>query len=212
MADGDFSASVDFTAYVPTENSPGDCNVRGESDLENEFFLPKHFAPLLESGNYSDAVLVVSSQQFPVHKDILSARSSVFLELFSHAGKDPVVEAIDVDPDVMKEALRYIYTGRVRNLESISNELLRVAALSTRSTDCRRCVRRACAGASASITRWTFSDSAGAVRLISWNRRPLCSLLRTSLNSCIHINSRRSRTLIRVFLSRCSTWHQIIFE
>ena len=70
---------------------------------------------------------MVSSQQFPVHKDILSARSSVFLELFSHAGKDPVVEAIDVDPDVMKEALRYIYTGRVRNLESILNELLRVA-------------------------------------------------------------------------------------
>ena len=53
-----------------------------------------------------------------MHKNILSTRSSVFSALFVNGVKNPVVEAIDVI---------YIYTGRVRNLESILNELLRVA-------------------------------------------------------------------------------------
>ena len=117
---------TEFSFYVATKNISGDCNVRSESDLENEF--SEHLAPLLESGDYSDVVLTVRGQQFPVHKAILAARSSVFSALFVNEVKDPVVQTIDVDPDVMKEALRYIYTGRVRNLESISKELLRVAS------------------------------------------------------------------------------------
>ena len=118
---------TEFTFYVATKKISGDCNIRGESDVEDQF--SDHLEPLLESGDYSDAVLMVRSQQFPVHKNILAARSSVFSALFVNGVKDPVVQAIDVDPDVMKEALRYIYTGRVRNLESISKELLRVASV-----------------------------------------------------------------------------------
>ena len=116
---------VKFSFYVATKDISDDCTIRRESDQQDQF--SDHLEPLLESGNYSDAILMVRSKRFPVHKNILSARSSVFSALFINETKDPVVEAIDVDPDVMKEALRYIYTGRVRNLESISNELLRVA-------------------------------------------------------------------------------------
>ena len=126
MANDRIHVYTELSFYVAAKNISGDCNIRGENDLEDQF--SDHLEPLLESGDYSDAVVMVRSQRFLVHKAILSARSSVFSALFVNEVKDPVVQAIDIDPDVMKEALRYIYTGRVRNLESISNELLRVAS------------------------------------------------------------------------------------
>ena len=49
------------------------------------------------------------------HKAILAARSQVFQAMFSHdmeEKKNCRVEVKDVEPDVMAELLRFIYTGK----------------------------------------------------------------------------------------------------
>ena len=127
MANDSLSIYVEVLFQTEVISFSGNCHIRGESDLENQH--SDHLMPLLESGNYSDAILVMQSLRFPVHKAILAARSPVFAALFVNNEKDPVVEVIDVDRDIIWEALRYIYTGRVQNLESIAKELLRVASV-----------------------------------------------------------------------------------
>lgn len=85
-----------------------------------------HFEKLLRDGSYSDVKLIAGagSKKFDVHRSILSARSTFFAALFKDADtKDSiynVVEMNDVDPDVLAEVLRFVYTGKVdlsRNLE-----------------------------------------------------------------------------------------------
>ena len=127
MANDSLSIYVEVLFQTEVISFSGNCHIRGESDLENQH--SDHLMPLLESGNYSDAILVMQSLRFPVHKAILAARSPVFAALFVNNEKDPMVEVIDVDRDIIWEALRYIYTGRVQNLESIAKELLRVASV-----------------------------------------------------------------------------------
>ena len=91
--------------------------------------------------NFSDISLVVSRNQenkednlapvtFPVHKAILAARSPVFAKMFEHEMQESLtsrVELSDIDPEVVKEMLVYIYTGRVPKIEEMANDLLYVA-------------------------------------------------------------------------------------
>jgi speckle-type POZ protein len=65
-----------------------------------------------------------------MHKAILASRSAVFSAMFEHQmieGKSNRVKIDDVDPDVMTEVLRFIYTGRINNIEKMSDLLLPVA-------------------------------------------------------------------------------------
>ena len=115
---------VHFEAEVM--NNSENYSISGGHHLENQY--SDHLLPPLISGDYSDAVVVARSQRFPVHKVILATRSTVFAKLFLNNGNGPVVVTIDVGPYVMWEALRYIYTCKVQNIQSIANELLKVAS------------------------------------------------------------------------------------
>ena len=64
------------------------------------------------------------------HKCILSARSAVFLEMFSNDIEEKEewrVELPDFDITVLTEMLRYIYTEEVHNIEQYSYDLLILA-------------------------------------------------------------------------------------
>ena len=71
---------------------------------------------LLVDDNLSDVVLRVSDQKFPVHRAILAARSPVFRAMFTSSMKESVAGEIsieEIEPDVMKELLRCVYTDQV---------------------------------------------------------------------------------------------------
>lgn len=58
------------------------------------------------------------------------ARSPVFAAMFEHEmeeRKQNKVAIIDVDQDVLKEMLRFIYTGKSPNLEKMADDLLAAA-------------------------------------------------------------------------------------
>ena len=86
---------------------------------------------LLENGNFSDFTLIVGDQRFPVHKSMLAARSPVFAAMFGHhemeESKQGEATIKDLEPEVLKEMLKYIYTGKVTQLESMADELLAAA-------------------------------------------------------------------------------------
>ncbi|XP_067927872.1 speckle-type POZ protein B-like isoform X2 [Watersipora subatra] len=92
--------------------------------------LSEDLSQLLDSSNCSDVTLAVGSKEFKVHKSILSARSPVFHAMFEHdmeESKQNRVAVYDVEEEVMKEMLQFIYTGKASNLEKMVAELLSAA-------------------------------------------------------------------------------------
>jgi len=85
---------------------------------------------LFDRSAFSDVTLVVADRQFHVHKALLAARSPVFSAMFEHDMEERKlnrVEITDVDPEVVAEMLRFIYTGRSPNLTKMADELLAAA-------------------------------------------------------------------------------------
>ncbi|XP_054721492.1 protein roadkill-like [Uloborus diversus] len=92
--------------------------------------LSEDVGELFESQKFSDVILSVGGREFYAHKAILAARSPVFSAMFEHdmeEKKQNRVEITDTDPEVLKEMLRFIYTGKSPNLENIPDELLAAA-------------------------------------------------------------------------------------
>lgn len=88
------------------------------------------FEQLLENGKFSDVMLLLGEKEFCVHKSILAARSRVFAAMFEHAMKeqtDGIVEIADVEPEIMQELLRFIYAGKVNNIQMLACDLLAAA-------------------------------------------------------------------------------------
>lgn len=59
-----------------------------------------------------------------------SARSPVFQAMFEHEmeeRKHNRVDITDVDHEVLREMLRFIYTGKASNLEKMADDLLAAA-------------------------------------------------------------------------------------
>lgn len=85
---------------------------------------------LLETGNFSDMALKNNNIKIPVHKAILAARSPVFAAMFQHdleENKQGFVSITDLDIDVLREMLRFIYTGKVTKLDTMADSLLAAA-------------------------------------------------------------------------------------
>ncbi|GFY43652.1 hypothetical protein TNIN_172161 [Trichonephila inaurata madagascariensis] len=93
---------------TPKKSKPMDINA-----------LQKDLVSLYKSGLFSDAKLKVENEYFPVHKSILSIRSSVFKQLFEeHENTDNAVEKKDVEcileltnihSDTLTRMLDFIY-------------------------------------------------------------------------------------------------------
>jgi len=92
--------------------------------------LAADLATTLNDSSFSDITIKTKGQQFKAHRIILAARSPVFRAMFSHdmqESRDNQVEIQDIDPVVMEELLRFIYTNKVNGLSNIAKPLLAAA-------------------------------------------------------------------------------------
>ena len=74
--------------------------------------------------------MVVEGKEFRVHKAILGAQSPVFAAMFEHETKEQVenrVEIPDMSSDVFEHLLRFIYSGKVPEMDKVALDLLSVA-------------------------------------------------------------------------------------
>ena len=65
--------------------------------------------------------------EFYAHKAILASRSTVFAKMFSSEMKESVTNTLslpDIEADVLKELLTYIYTGECPNIKAHASSLL----------------------------------------------------------------------------------------
>jgi speckle-type POZ protein len=89
--------------------------------------LADDFNDLLKSQMCNDVVITVDEVEFKVHKAILVARSPVFAAMFQHNSKKQQSSRVDVpdmEHDVFREMLQYIYTGKADNLDGMAAPLL----------------------------------------------------------------------------------------
>ncbi|XP_033216189.1 uncharacterized protein LOC117172404 [Belonocnema kinseyi] len=78
----------------------------------------------------SDVLIVVKEKQFHAHKVILVANSPVFLGMFSHQMIENISSKLEIDdfePKVVKEFLRYLYTGKISNWDNYIDKLFAIA-------------------------------------------------------------------------------------
>ena len=103
---GDDELTIGFDIDIQIDDSPGQLNSTSSDDLGR----------LLIDDNLSDVVLSVRDQKFPFHRAILAARSPVFRAMFTSNMQESVAIEIpfeEIEPDVMKEFLRCVYTDQV---------------------------------------------------------------------------------------------------
>lgn len=92
--------------------------------------LSDDLAQLFDNQTFTDCVLTCGGRDFNVHKAILAARSPVFAAMFEHKMRESQsdrVDVADVDAEVMREMLRFMYTGQAPNLERMADDLLAAA-------------------------------------------------------------------------------------
>ncbi|KAG5854793.1 hypothetical protein ANANG_G00041510 [Anguilla anguilla] len=92
--------------------------------------LADELGGLWENSRFTDCSLCVAGQEFQAHKAILAARSPVFSAMFEHEmeeSKKNRVEINDVEPEVFKEMMCFIYTGKAPNLDKMADDLLAAA-------------------------------------------------------------------------------------
>ncbi|XP_065209111.1 speckle-type POZ protein B-like [Planococcus citri] len=80
--------------------------------------------------NFSDVTISVNGKNYPAHKLILAARSSVFKAMFTNdmlESQKNNVTIDDIKQETFEEMLRYIYTGEMRNLDEWAFELFPAA-------------------------------------------------------------------------------------
>ncbi|KAK3543802.1 hypothetical protein QTP70_028095, partial [Hemibagrus guttatus] len=109
-------------------------NISGQSNTNvlkvPECQLSDDLGNLWECSRFTDCTLCVGGQEFKAHKSILAARSPVFNAMFEHEmeeSKKNRVDISDVEPDVFKEMMGFIYTGKAPNLEKMADSLLAAA-------------------------------------------------------------------------------------
>ncbi|XP_002735147.1 speckle-type POZ protein-like [Saccoglossus kowalevskii] len=109
-------------------------NISGQSNQTQlkvpECRLADDLGILWEKSSFSDVTLSVSGREYQAHKAILAARSPVFNAMFEHEMEEKKlnrVEITDVDHEVLREMLRFIYTGKAPNLEKMADDLLSAA-------------------------------------------------------------------------------------
>ncbi|XP_061413326.1 speckle-type POZ protein isoform X2 [Lethenteron reissneri] len=109
-------------------------NISGQSSMSTlkvpDCRLAVDFGEIWDNSRFTDCLLRVGGQEFKAHKAVLAGRSLVFNAMFEHEmeeSKKNRVEINDVEPDVFKEMMRFVYTGRAPNLEKMADDLLAAA-------------------------------------------------------------------------------------
>ncbi|XP_054720619.1 speckle-type POZ protein-like [Uloborus diversus] len=93
--------------------------------------LSSDFEELYNNGQFSDVTLKLDDEEFKAHKLVLSARSKVFAAMFEHDMKEnrqDTVNLVQMKVETVRDMLRYVYCGKIRDLSPAEALNLYVAA------------------------------------------------------------------------------------
>ncbi|KAH8018743.1 hypothetical protein HPB51_011375 [Rhipicephalus microplus] len=123
-----------LTLYCEVRVIANPVNISGWNDAMQlsvpRFRLSDDLGDLFESEDISDVILRVNGRELRAHKTILAARSPIFKAMFKHdveEKKQNRVDITDIDHEVLREMMWFIYTGRAPNLFKMAADLLTAA-------------------------------------------------------------------------------------
>ena len=94
-------------------------------------FLMQNYATLLESKSLTDVTFVVGNgenrEEFSGLKVIFAVHSPVFARMFENDLKENQqnrMEIVDMEPQVLQQFMKFIYTGKLDALDQFDEELL----------------------------------------------------------------------------------------
>ncbi|EDW11748.2 protein roadkill [Drosophila mojavensis] len=125
--------------YLPHDKLTIACQIRLITDAActcgkmNPIKVPdtkvaEDFGKLFDNEQYSDIKVSSNGHEIYAHKNILSARSQFFETMFQtdqHSRNRVILD--DVDPQVLIDLLRFIYTDQTPNLDNLAMQLLQAA-------------------------------------------------------------------------------------
>ncbi|XP_039255740.2 kelch-like protein 24 [Styela clava] len=106
---------------------------------EHNALMMEKMHSMRKDGQHSDLVIKVGSEEFLVHKNMMSAGSDYFDAMLSHDNLETntgIVKMQDVDVESVKVCIDYIYTGKASIILEKSEQLLHVATLMQLSVLC----------------------------------------------------------------------------
>ena len=106
-------AEVCVAPFFDLANPPMATLVEVSSDESRLRALASDMGALQNDTDSADTTVVVGDEEFRVHAAVLSARSSVFKALLHRKGDSKSISLSEIEPDVFKLLLRYLYTGEL---------------------------------------------------------------------------------------------------
>ncbi|MEJ1288601.1 hypothetical protein NN561_019634 [Cricetulus griseus] len=125
----------ELTVFCDVDLAVQDSLINSEDSTVPGFLVPRctmadDLGQLWENSLFTDCILVVAGQDFGAHKAILAARSPVFRAMFENdmeESRKKRVEILDLEPQVFKAMMEFIYTGKAPDLHSMANAVLAAA-------------------------------------------------------------------------------------
>ena len=124
----DANLNIECTISIINMKAEAKANVKGL----NYFRSREHvsFENLLDCEQFSDVTFNVGGTVVYGHKNLLASRSPTFAAMFQNSkteSSSKVVTIEDIDPEVFREMLRYLYSAKVYNIDKFAIQLLHVA-------------------------------------------------------------------------------------
>lgn len=116
---GDLILNGNLT-ITPIANTSVKCTHNLVNDLNSTFENPK----------YTDVIFNVDGREIKAHKFILASRNEVFAAMFEHNMTETLtnrIEINDIDYNIFRELLRFIYTGKIMSLKKYAFGLFAAA-------------------------------------------------------------------------------------
>ena len=136
LPDGNLTVVCDLTVYGPEATLSGSKIREERTSVDNCLKqMSEHFGIQFGNKNFSDVKIISGNEEFHCHRIVLSARSPVFEAMFRSdmiENNSEEVSIQDIDPEVVREILHFIYTGAPSTetvMEEIGKELLGAAEM-----------------------------------------------------------------------------------
>nr|XP_039255350.1 kelch-like protein 12 [Styela clava] len=113
----------------------------GIKDNEHNTLMMQKLDDMRKEKRLSDFTIKVGNEEFPVHRNVMSAGSDYFYAMLSHDNLESntgIVDMKEVDVDSVKLSIDYIYTGNASITLEKSEQILHVANIMQLSRFCEK--------------------------------------------------------------------------
>ena len=121
--------AVQVNATILCYTDPTETLEEGTSSIPLDN-IRKELHGLFREKFLADVTIKCGDQEFQAHKVILASQSPVFKRMLVSdmmEGRSNLIEIPDIEPDVMRDLLAYIYTGSAPHLSRLAKDLLNAA-------------------------------------------------------------------------------------